>query len=363
MNSQNIAIVVVFILVAVLLYQLYKSSRTQQASQIYQPRSTQEVNELIKNSLNIRPNYDANNDIYTGTHLQIDTTNLNNIVEYNPETETVTAETGTPIAKLIDYLAQYNVTLKSIPSNTEMTIGEAVANAAHGSNINCGTIADQTESFIVALDGGNIRKVEFDDPEFPAFNCNLGMYGIITMITLKCVPLEHTPVKKVTSDWNSIAPTLIDNVNNENVVSLQINPTTRIVKCNYPDPQSQPQHEIALPLDNLVAAINHLLPLIPADTTIAIDFTGADRNSWCSPAAGRDTAWLKLYNLHSSTLKLIEQEMFKFSGRPAWTTAKSLTPTLIRTLYGKAADYIAQHNKTFDPKKVFSNSFLEKLFN
>jgi L-gulonolactone oxidase len=102
----------------------------------------------------------------------------------------VKVQEGISIARLGDELARHGMAQPNLGDIAYQSIAGAISTATHGTGLGLGNIASQVCALtIVAGDG---RVVEFSpDRDVDAFRCaqvSLGALGIISTITLQCVP-------------------------------------------------------------------------------------------------------------------------------------------------------------------------------
>ena len=451
MKSQNVAILVLFTLTLILLYQVYFKTNVEQffrfnsrrrsedpinssssyitfdtldsayPSNILYPESLEDIQNAITD--NPGQTIRASGDNYTFNNISLTddiivrTNKLKNIISLDNENKEICVESGCKIKDICLYLEDEGLALESIPEHIDQTIGSACSTASHGSNIDSGTMSDQIIDVIVVLANGHIRRVEFDDPEFPAYATNLGSLGIVYSITLRCVDNYLIHTTKKTGMWSSIKKNLVDWLDEYKFTQLTINPnslrTTVVLRKkvsqspsrNEKDLQhmakdqkelpTEPYHnllpqmplrsnytksEVAVPYERTVDAIDDILKLCQShkkisgyecDKDITVSFTGPDYNAWLSPASGRSSAWIQVCNSvplknTDKTNKFLQDYedllLYKYSGRPNWTTSKFTNAYKMRLLYGASIDYIRRVRERFDPEHRFTNNYISNIF-
>lgn len=370
MNSRNTTILILFILLLVLLYQLYFTFETFSASRkVYYPISLDEIQQVLRENpqtpLKTVGNQTSNNKLRSTKGIAISTKNLTRII--NVGENTVTAEAGITLLALARELEKHELALPNLPSNQQQTLGGAISIAAHGSNLLSGTMSDCVKSMVVVLSNGNIRRVDFDDPEFPAFVTNIGMLGTVYTITLECVNMYNLTKKVDTIDWKDIKSV-------EYRTTLELDPKslscrrTIYTKCGqdagvpYYQAVADERHtqcvSVAVPFNKFVSAVNDVIPLLRPDTKITIDFTGPDYNSWLSPSAGRQSAWIKITGNQNS--KVEDILVYKYGGRPDWANTEHTKP--LHLVYGTSLDYCRKVQQKFDANNLYSNETISKIF-
>ncbi|KKL94535.1 hypothetical protein LCGC14_1863700 [marine sediment metagenome] len=435
--SQNIAILILFILLLILIYQMYFKKSPQELfflfskkrqdqnpniyvtfdemntvrpDRIYYPENLEEIQNIIIDNpgQTIRAsgnNYTFNN-ISLTNDIIIRTNKLKKIISLDKEKQELTVESGCSIKDICTYLEGEELALDGIPENMLQTIGDVCSTAAHGSNLDTGTMSDQIVNITVVLSNGHIRRVEFDDPEFPAYATSLGSLGIIYSITLRCVENYFVHTERTTGSWENIKQNIIDLLDDYALTQISIQPvslrTTILLRKkillknkaeHIPSGALEPYHkilppttltgkytksEVAIPYERVVDAVDDVLKLCQShkkapeyecNHEISIRFTGPDYNAWLSPTSGRTSAWIQVIAsipLKDKAQKFIQDYedllLYKYSGRPNWTTSKFINAYKIRLLYGISIDYVRRVRERFDPTFTFTNDFIASVF-
>lgn len=372
-------------------YMTFDGKQKLYPSQTIYPNTLQEISQAITDNpgqtIKATGNECVYNDIF-GTDIMFRMDNLNKIIKLDTDTKEITVEAGCTIESICKYLEEHNLALGVIPDNLEQTIGSACQLAEHGSNINTGTFSDQVLAMTLVLSNGHVRRIELDDPEFPAFVTGLGIFGVVYSLTLKCVDLYYISIDKKIGKWNKLK--------NEGIIDcsrIYINPQTlqTTIHVNKIDtegvvyyralprrvnPNTFTKCEIAVSADKATDAIGDLLKLLSShkkisglnvENDISITFSGGDYNSWLSPASGRPVAWIAVnvspdkQGLDKFFQDLQDLMLYKYSGRPSWTTIRDGTPYKMRLLYGVSIDYIRKTQRQFDPTLRCSNKFVENI--
>lgn len=112
------------------------------------------------------------------------------VVDVDRETGRVTAEAGITIAELNDRLAASGLAMPNLGDIAYQTIAGAISTATHGTGATLGNIATQVVGLeLIAGDGSVIRCSADEEPEvFQAARVGLGAIGVISKVTLQCVP-------------------------------------------------------------------------------------------------------------------------------------------------------------------------------
>ncbi len=100
----------------------------------------------------------------------------------------VTVQSGMTLSELNEELAHHGLALPVLGSITAQTISGAISTATHGGSIQHGALSDYVERIRVVRAGGSVVDLSRSSPEFGAAVVSLGLLGIISTVTLRCVP-------------------------------------------------------------------------------------------------------------------------------------------------------------------------------
>jgi FAD-linked oxidoreductase len=128
------------------------------------------------------------------------------------ETGEVTIAAGTPLHALNPLLARHGLAMPNLGDIDAQTLAGATSTGTHGTGGRLGGLA----TFITGLtliDGtGTLRQYRSGDPELAATALGLGALGIITDITIGCVPAfrlradeRPLPLERAISEFDSLA--------------------------------------------------------------------------------------------------------------------------------------------------------------
>lgn len=109
-------------------------------------------------------------------------------VEHDPPRVTVRA--GTPLHRLNRDLAELGLALPNLGDIDRQTVAGAISTGTHGTGAGLGGLATQVSALELLLADGSTRSCsETEDPElFAAARVGLGALGVLTKVTLRCVP-------------------------------------------------------------------------------------------------------------------------------------------------------------------------------
>ncbi len=123
-----------------------------------------------------------------GRMLRLD--RLDRVVAIDEGARTVTVEAGIPLWRLNDELARRGLALANLGDIDRQTISGAIATSTHGTGIRLGGLATFVRGLEMVTAGGELLRCSADE-EPEVFHCarvGLGALGIVTKVTLQCVP-------------------------------------------------------------------------------------------------------------------------------------------------------------------------------
>ncbi len=96
-----------------------------------------------------------------------------------------------------------------------------------------------------------------------------------------------------------------------------------------------------------------------------IRFTKGD-DFWLSPAFGRDSIWLSMYNMDSPARwddQLAQFDAFAkaHGGRPHWGKEASFDPGYLKAVWPKLGEF-RELTRSYDPNGKFVNAWVEEIF-
>jgi L-gulonolactone oxidase len=123
--------------------------------------------------------------------LQLLPDHLDGVLAVDHESGLVTVEAGLPLHRLNPILAGHGLAMEILGDIDRQTIAGAVSTGTHGSGREFGSISTQVRALeLVLADGSVVTCSETERPElFAAARVSIGALGVITKVTLQCVPL------------------------------------------------------------------------------------------------------------------------------------------------------------------------------
>jgi FAD binding domain/D-arabinono-1,4-lactone oxidase len=127
----------------------------------------------------------------------ISLTQLDQIVQVDTESRTVTVQAGARVSQVVDALRQYQLTLPNLASIAEQQMGGFIQVGAHGTGMAIAPVDHYvTRLKLVAPSRGTITLTEADGELFHMAKVGLGCLGVVVEVTMQCIPAhqlrEHT---------------------------------------------------------------------------------------------------------------------------------------------------------------------------
>ena len=167
-----------------------------QPQRFYQPESEQEVVEIVrqvKSAGGCVRTFGAGHS-WSPLVLTDDTlVNLDKLKKprvINVQNRRVTVQSGIRLKNLTPYLADRGLGLANLGSIREQSIAGAISTGTHGTGLRLGNLATQIVGLKLVTGTGDFLAVtEENEPDLMrAARVNLGALGIITEVTIQCVP-------------------------------------------------------------------------------------------------------------------------------------------------------------------------------
>jgi FAD/FMN-containing dehydrogenase len=125
-----------------------------------------------------------------GTLLQ--TTGMNRLIDFNPQTGVLTAESGITLAQILEFAVPRGFFLPVTPGTKYVTLGGAIANDIHGKNHEvAGSFGNHVPCFeLVRSDGTHRLCSAAENPDWYAATIGgMGLTGLVTWAQLRLKPI------------------------------------------------------------------------------------------------------------------------------------------------------------------------------
>eukprot|EP00039_Didymoeca_costata_P020860 m.342659 g.342659 ORF g.342659 m.342659 type:complete len:568 (-) comp21685_c0_seq1:133-1836(-) len=163
---------------------------------LLEPRNLQEVEAAVKDyhsrGVRVRPVGSAisPNGLGLSNDAMISMSHLDKVKHIDTKTMTVTVEAGALVQSVADAIRPHGMTLQNYGSIKEQQIGGFTQAGVHGTGHAIPPVNDQVVSMVLVTPGkGTLHLSENDMPDvFRMAQVGLGCFGVVTELTLKCVP-------------------------------------------------------------------------------------------------------------------------------------------------------------------------------
>ncbi len=147
-----------------------------------------------------------------GRMLRLD--RYDNVLEIDRAGGRVTVEAGITINALADELAKHGLAFQNLGDIGYQAIAGAVSTATHGTGVKLGNLATQIVGMRLVLADGGLLDVSADRDEdvFRAAQVSVGALGVISTITLQCVPAFTLACREVPGKIDDILDSYEDRV-------------------------------------------------------------------------------------------------------------------------------------------------------
>ena len=122
----------------------------------------------------------------------LETTGMNRLLAFDPESGLLTAEAGITLAQILDFAVPRGYFLPVTPGTKYVTLGGAIANDIHGKNHHlAGTFGNHVTQFeLVRSDGTRMHCTPMENPDFYSATIGgMGLTGVIPWAQLRMKPI------------------------------------------------------------------------------------------------------------------------------------------------------------------------------
>ncbi|MFI7586301.1 D-arabinono-1,4-lactone oxidase [Spongisporangium articulatum] len=132
------------------------------------------------------------NDIAVAPDVQLDLRGLRGVLAADSATGLVTVAGGTPLYELSPALWDLGLAMPNLGDIDRQTISGALSTGTHGTGTTvAGSLSAQVRGLELVLADGAVVQCGPGEPLFEAARVGLGAFGVITAVTLQCVPAFH----------------------------------------------------------------------------------------------------------------------------------------------------------------------------
>jgi len=143
-------------------------------------------------------------DIAAGVDTLLDMTTFDQIIHVNEDKMQMTVQSGITLKTLLNEMQNRGWTMPCLPDIDTVTLGGALATGTHGTGREGKLLSEYVTRCRIVLADGSIREVNAGEELMDAIRVSLGTLGIMSEITLQCVPvytlhLKEKPMQD--ADW------------------------------------------------------------------------------------------------------------------------------------------------------------------
>jgi xylitol oxidase len=333
---------------------------------------------------------------------------------------TATLGAGTRYGRVAPELDAAGLALHNMGSLPHISVGGAIATGTHGSGTTLGSLSTAVRALEVVGPDGSTRTLRRGDADFAGSVLHLGLFGIVTRVTLDVEPayrmrqdtygpfpwrtfLDHA-AEIHAAGYSVCSYTRFGDEVSEVLVKSRVDTTDDVPDALFGAPRlpgtpgddhhtardgsvgpwwdrlphfpidsvpshgSEVQSEHFVPLRHAAAALDALRGLadrIQPHLHVAELRTMAADDLWLSPSQGEDTfciafTWQKHPEEVAALLPDLEARLAPFGGRPHWGKLSSLDGEAVAALYPRLPDVRALIARA-DPHRTFASAFGERV--
>jgi xylitol oxidase len=167
---------------------------TYSTTNVFEPSTVEEVQEAIKQCNKVRAlgTRHCFNRIADSEENLISTQNLNNVIDINIDSQTVTIDAGIRYGEFCKQIHEAGFAIHNLASLPHISVAGACATATHGSGVTNRNLASAVSALEFVTANGEVVTLTRDkDPDFHGAVVALGALGVVTKITLDLVPTFH----------------------------------------------------------------------------------------------------------------------------------------------------------------------------
>lgn len=253
-----------------------------ETSVLHEPESEKQVFELLrrynKKGAKLRPvgtslspnglGFNANGE------AAITLQNMNKIV-VDPGNKVVTVGAGTRISDILQALKPYGLTLENFSSITEQQAAGWTQVAAHGTGASLSTVEEQIVSMRVLTPSGDSLCLSSEQSPhlFRIARASLGTLGIVTSLTMRCVPslVLHENMRVLERGSAHIGHR--ERLSRFRHVRYMWLPYTNDVVCVTSNPSTRPSHSFDITRDDATKPLSNLLLSLSPSTAASQSFS------------------------------------------------------------------------------------------
>jgi FAD-linked oxidoreductase len=144
---------------------------------------------------------------------QLDMSRFRGLRDVDLDAGQVTVGAGTTLREMPGLLAPYGLAMPNLGDVDAQTISGATSTGTHGTGLRHGGISTQIVALQLVTGKGEIRRVTSAEPQLlSAAALGLGALGVITEVTLRCVPAFALHAREAPEPVDDVIDSFLDNV-------------------------------------------------------------------------------------------------------------------------------------------------------
>jgi L-gulonolactone oxidase len=192
----------------------------------------------------------------TGHLLSLD--RMNRVESVDVERHRITVQAGISLDQLNDALAEHGLAMPNLGDIAYQSVAGAIATATHGTGLRLGNLATTIVGMEMVAGTGEIMWCdEHDNPELlRVARVGLGALGIVTKVTIQCVPAFNLHVKETVELLDDVLDGFADDVEENDHFEFFWIPGTRrahVKRNNRTDEPAAPPSRLEYFRDKIVA--------------------------------------------------------------------------------------------------------------
>ncbi len=324
---------------------------------------------------------------------------LKGMISADRQAKTATFWAGTKIYEMGDPLREVGLGMENMGDIDRQAIAGAVSTGTHGTGKGIGSISTQVVALrLVTANGDVIDCSASENPEIlRAARVSLGSLGIITQVTLQCLPAYNLHEKQWEAPFDQCLANLDEQIADNrhfeffwrpqrDVCSMKSLNPTKEAPSELPDREGERinlshrifpsvrnnkfnEIEFAVPEQNGVACLKELRQLMMTkhtDITWPLEYrTLAADETLIGPSSGRETIAISAHQANTLSEKAffadVEAIFRNHQGRPHWGKMHTHTADQLAELYPNWDEFHSIRRR-LDPQGRFMNAYLSKIF-
>lgn len=217
----------------------------------YQPETVEELKAIVQHSHKTRQKLRPVGSGLSPNGLPFDQGGMVNLVNMDAllavdtKTNRVRVQAGARVSQVVEELRTHGLVLQNFASITEQQIGGLTQVGAHGTGAKIPSIDEQVVAMrIITPAAGEIAlSIEDKDPSlFQLARTSLGLLGVVTEVTLQCVPAHRLIERTLVLSREEVAKrhrTLLDENRHLRYMWIPHTNDVIVVTCNPVSPEDQ----------------------------------------------------------------------------------------------------------------------------